>query len=56
LKKCAHEAREEDECFEAWGYGGQAVMCTMKELEEMKRQFKNIFGRLKPPRPFPWPK
>jgi len=27
-------------------------MCTMKELEEMKRQFKNIFGRLKPPRPF----
>lgn len=58
LKKCKDEdpPRDEDECFEAWGPGAQAVMCTMKELEEMKGQLADIFGRLKPPRPFPWPK
>jgi len=56
LKKCEDEGRNEDECFEAWGYGASAVMCTMKELEEMKGQLADIFGRLKPPRPIPWPK
>jgi len=56
LKKCEDDGRDEDECFEAWGPGGQAVMCTMKELENMRGQLADIFGRLKPPRPFPWPK
>ncbi len=58
LKKCQEEdpPRDEDECFEAWGSGAQAVMCTMKALEEMKGQIGDILGRLKPPIPFPWPK
>lgn len=56
LKECEDEGRNEDECPKAWGYGAQAVMCTMKELEEMKGQLVDIFGRLKPPRPIPWPK
>ncbi len=58
LKKCREEdpPRDEDECFEAWGPGTQAVMCTMRELEEMKGQIGDILGRLKPPSPFPWPK
>ena len=58
LQKCRDEdpPRDEDECFEAWGPGAQSVMCTMRELEEMKGQLGDIFGRLRPPRPFPWPK
>jgi hypothetical protein len=58
LQQCQNEdpPRDEDECFEAWGPGAQAVMCTMRELEEMRGRLEDIFGRLKPPRPFPWPK
>ncbi|MFW9855004.1 MAG: hypothetical protein ACFFFG_08075 [Candidatus Thorarchaeota archaeon] len=58
LAKCEAEdpPRSEEECFEAWGAGAEAVMCTMKELEEMKERLADIFGRLRPPRPIPWPK
>ena len=56
LKSCEDEdpPRDEEECFEAWGPGAQAVMCIMKELEDMRAQLGDLFGRLKPPRPFPW--
>jgi len=56
LAKCDAEGRTEDECWEAWGPGFQAVTCIMEELEEMRGKLADIFGRLKPPRPFPWPK
>jgi hypothetical protein len=58
LKKCRGEdpPRSEDECFEAWGPGARAVMCTMRELEEMKGQMGDIGGRLKPPGPISLPK
>jgi hypothetical protein len=55
LKECQDEGRDEDNCPEAWGYGGQTVMCAMKEVEEMKRQIEDILGGMEPPRPFPWP-
>lgn len=55
LKKCQDEGLTEDDCPDAWEHGGRAVMCTMKELEEMKGKLGDIFGGLKPPRPLPWP-
>ena len=56
LKKCEDEGRSEEECFEAGRYGAQAVGCTMEELEEMRGKLRDMFGRIKPPRPLPWPK
>lgn len=56
LKQCQHEGRDEDKCFEAWEPGAQALNCTMKELDRMKKQLLDIFERLNPPIPFQWPK
>ncbi len=55
LKKCEDEGRNEDECPDAWGPGGMAVMCTMKMLEEMKTEIGALLRRQKPPKPIPWP-
>jgi hypothetical protein len=47
LKRCEDEdeGRREEECFEAWGPGAQAVMCTMKMIEEMKAEIETRLGR-----------
>lgn len=51
LQKCKDENNwNEDQCHDAWGYGAQAVMCTMKELQDMKGWSSDIFGRLEPPK------
>lgn len=55
LKKCEDEGRREEECFEAWGSGAQAVICTMKIIEEIKAEIGTLLGRQKPPKPIPWP-
>lgn len=56
LKKCKDDDnREEEECHEAWGHIADAVSCTMKEMQEMKGWLSDIFGRLDPPIPIPWP-
>ena len=55
LKKCEDEGRSEEECFEAWGPGAQAVMCAMKMIEELKVEIGTLLGRQTPPKPIPWP-
>jgi len=56
LKDCEDEGRSEAECPEAWGPGAQAVMCTMKMLEEkIKPAIGTLLGGQKPPKPIPWP-
>ena len=55
LKECEDEGRDEDECPDAWGPGYAAVMCTMKMIEEMKREIGTLLNRQKPPKPIPWP-
>ena len=47
--------RDEDECFEAWGNGAQAVMCAMQDIENMKGVIGGFLGGIRPPQPFPWP-
>jgi len=55
LKKCDDEGKSEDECPEAWGPGGAAVMCTMEKIETAKREIEVLLGRQVPPKPIPWP-
>ena len=55
LKKCEDEGRDEDECYDAWGPGYAAVMCTMKMIEEMKREIGTLLNGQRPPKPIPWP-
>lgn len=57
LSRCRDEdpPKTEEECPEAWGYGGQAAMCHLDQLIEMKRNLGELWNRQKPPRPFPWP-
>ncbi len=55
LKKCQDEGLNEEECPDAWGYGGAAVMCAMKMVEEMKIEIGAMLGKQKPPKPIPWP-
>ena len=55
MSKCKEEGRDEDECHEAWGPGARAVQCTMEELEILGQKIKDIYRRLTPPRPIPWP-
>ncbi len=55
LTKCQDEGRREEQCFEAWGPGAEAVMCTMKMMEAMKTEIGTMLGRQKPPKPTPWP-
>lgn len=54
LKECEDEGRNEDDCPKAWGPGYQAVVCTMKMIEEMKREIGIRLGRQRPPKPIPW--
>lgn len=55
LMKCEDEGRDEEECFEAFGPGAQAVMCAMEKIEEMKHEIGGLLGRQDPPGPIPWP-
>jgi hypothetical protein len=55
LAKCEQEGHDEDECPEAWGYGGAAVMCTMQKIEDMMGRIREILERQVPPKPIPWP-
>lgn len=56
LKKCQDKGTDEDECPDAWGAGAAALKCTMDALEKMRGVIRDLFNRVKPPRPFPWPK
>lgn len=55
LAKCEKDGRDEDECHEAWGPGAAAVLCTMKQIEDMKGHMIDIWEGFRGPRPFPWP-
>ncbi len=55
LKECEDEGRDEEDCPDAWGPGGQAVMCAMDKIEEMKVEIGGLLGRQEPPKPIPWP-
>ncbi|UCC40309.1 MAG: hypothetical protein JSV96_02310 [Candidatus Aminicenantes bacterium] len=55
LKKCQDDGLSEEECPEAHGPGGAAVMCTMKKIDDMKREIGTMLGRQRPPKPIPWP-
>ncbi len=54
--KCRDEEKSEEECDEEnAGELSAAVMCRMKEIEELANLIKVIPGRKWPPQPFPWP-
>jgi len=55
LKECQDEGKDEEDCPDAWGPGGQAVMCAMEKIEEMKHEIGGLLGRQEPPSPIPWP-
>ena len=46
LKKCDDEGKSEDECPDAWGPGGAAVMCTMEKIETVKHEIEVLLQRL----------
>ena len=55
LKKCEDDGRGEEACFESWGPCAQETVCVMRQLDAMRGRIGDIFGRLKPPKPIPWP-
>ncbi len=56
MSKCRDEGKSEEECDrETAGELSAAVMCRMRQIEEMKRIIEHIPGRWWPPSPFPWP-
>lgn len=57
LASCENEdpPRQEDECFEAWGPGGEEIQCLMRALQNLQRDINGLIGQLDPPRPIPFP-
>lgn len=56
MARCEDEGKSEDECErEAAPELSAAVMCRMRQIEEMRGIIGRIPGRRWPPDPFPWP-
>ena len=58
LGKCEKEGRSEDQCPEAWQYGAESVNCAIRELENMRKQLKDLMDGIEPWEswePFPLP-
>lgn len=55
MARCLEEGKSEAECEkESYGDLTAAVMCRMKEMEELPRIIDRIPGRGWPTHPFPW--
>jgi len=56
MARCLKEGKTEDQCeLENSVESAAAVLCHMKEIEQLRNTLLQIPGRQLPPRPFPWP-
>jgi len=55
MAKCEKEGKDEAHCYDAQAAMSGMASCMMKHLLQIKGRIVDILGRLKPPRPKPWP-
>lgn len=55
LGKCEKKKQKEADCPDSWSPCAQEVGCVMRAIDSEMRKMNDLFGRLHPPKPGPWP-